>query len=224
MWQAASRRATLHEMIRDYEHAVTDLQRLISLLENQEQEMDHQAGSQDRSNGSNLKELRKARQRLSSVEEKAKSEIPLDLYLILGIKASDPESDIKKAYKKAALKHHPDKAAQFLARSESMDDGQLWKDTCEKVQKDADRLFKMIGEAYAVLSDSDKRSKYNYEEEIRAARKQNKCNYTRDRSSDSNNSPSQRWSEFYSPQFRRSSSRRYGQESWRTHGNSHSDW
>ncbi|XP_031115831.1 uncharacterized protein LOC116019679 [Ipomoea triloba] len=222
--KAASRRATLHEMIRDYEHAVTDLQRLISLLENQEQEMDHQAGSQDRSNGSNLKELRKARQRLSSVEEKAKSEIPLDLYLILGIKASDPESDIKKAYKKAALKHHPDKAAQFLARSESMDDGQLWKDTCEKVQKDADRLFKMIGEAYAVLSDSDKRSKYNYEEEIRAARKQNKCNYTRDRSSDSNNSPSQRWSEFYSPQFRRSSSRRYGQESWRTHGNSHSDW
>nr|GMC77226.1 DnaJ homolog subfamily C member 7-like isoform X1 [Ipomoea batatas]GME12728.1 DnaJ homolog subfamily C member 7-like isoform X1 [Ipomoea batatas] len=144
--KAASRRATLHEMIRDYEHAVTDLQRLISLLENQEQ----------RSNGSNLKELRKARQRLSSVEEKAKSEIPLDLYLILGIKASDPESDIKKAYKKAALKHHPDKAAQFLARSESMDDGQLWKDTCEKVQKDADRLFKMIGEAYAVLSDSDK--------------------------------------------------------------------
>lgn len=37
-----------------------------------------------------------------------------------------------------------------------MDDGQLWKDTCEKVQKDAERLFKMIGEAYAVLSDSDK--------------------------------------------------------------------
>lgn len=37
-----------------------------------------------------------------------------------------------------------------------MDDGQLWKDISGKVQKDADRLFKMIGEAYAVLSDSDK--------------------------------------------------------------------
>lgn len=36
-----------------------------------------------------------------------------------------------------------------------MDDG-LWKEIAEEVHKDADRLFKMIGEAYAVLSDSTK--------------------------------------------------------------------
>nr|GMD84483.1 DnaJ homolog subfamily C member 7-like isoform X1 [Ipomoea batatas] len=101
--KAASRRATLHEMIRDYVDAVTDLKRLISLLENEAQEKA----------GSFSEVLRKARQRLSSVEEKAKSQIPLDLYLILGIKSSDPGSVVKKAYKKAALKHHPDKVLRF---------------------------------------------------------------------------------------------------------------
>ena len=43
-----------------------------------------------------------------------------------------------------------------MARSESGDEGLLWKEIAEKVHKDADRLFKMIGEAYAVLSDTAK--------------------------------------------------------------------
>ncbi|CAL5423180.1 unnamed protein product [Camellia sinensis] len=61
-----------------------------------------------------------------------------------GIKPSDAGSKIKKAYQKAALRHNPDKAGQFLARSESGDDGQLWKEIADEVHKDADRLFKMI--------------------------------------------------------------------------------
>ncbi|KAI8031479.1 putative LRR receptor-like serine/threonine-protein kinase [Camellia lanceoleosa] len=48
-----------------------------------------------------------------------------------GIKPSDAGSKIKKAYRKAALRHHPDKDGQFLARSESGDDGQLWKEIAE---------------------------------------------------------------------------------------------
>ncbi|XP_019165832.1 PREDICTED: dnaJ homolog subfamily C member 7 homolog isoform X2 [Ipomoea nil] len=152
--KATSRRATLYEMIRDYVDAATDLQRLISLLENEAQ-------------GSSSKELRKARERLSSVEEKAKSEIPLDLYLILGTKSSDDGSVIKKAYKKAALINHSDKVAQLLKRSVRLNDRQLWKDICEKVKKDADNLFKMIGKAYDVLSDTAKRKEYNLEEETR---------------------------------------------------------
>lgn len=43
-------------------------------------------------------------------------------------------------------------AGQFLTRSDSGDDS-LWKEIAEEVHKDTDRLFKMIGEAYAVLSD-----------------------------------------------------------------------
>lgn len=64
--QAVSRRATLHEKIRDYDQAASDLQMLISLLEKQSQE-----------------ELTQIRRRHSSMEEKAKKEMSLDHYLIL---------------------------------------------------------------------------------------------------------------------------------------------
>ncbi|KAG5099533.1 hypothetical protein JHK82_044585 [Glycine max] len=69
---------------------------------------------------------------------------------IRGIKSADTATDIKKAYHKAALRHHADK---LLARSEVGDEGQLWKEISQEVYKDADKLFKMIGEAYTVLSD-----------------------------------------------------------------------
>lgn len=42
-----------------------------------------------------------------------------------------------------------------MPRSENGDDG-LWKEVGDEVHKDADRLFKMIGEAYAVISDPTK--------------------------------------------------------------------
>ncbi|KAK3039625.1 hypothetical protein RJ639_027216, partial [Escallonia herrerae] len=160
--KALSRRATLHEMIRDYEQAANDLHRLIAVLEKRSQKNTQQPGTPD----SREKDLRRARRRVSSMQEKAKKGIPLDLYCILGIKASDAASEIKKAYRKAALRHHPDKAGQFLARSESGDDG-LWKEITDKIHIYADKLFKMIGEAYAVLSDPTKRSKYDDEEESR---------------------------------------------------------
>ncbi len=43
-------------------------------------------------------------------------------------------------------------AGQSLARSDNGDD-KLWKVIAEEVHKGADKLFKMIGEAYVVLSD-----------------------------------------------------------------------
>ena len=42
-----------------------------------------------------------------------------------------------------------------MTRGENVDDG-LWKEMTEEVQKKADRLFKMTGEAYSVLSDPTK--------------------------------------------------------------------
>uniref|UniRef100_A0A7C8Z3L6 J domain-containing protein n=1 Tax=Opuntia streptacantha TaxID=393608 RepID=A0A7C8Z3L6_OPUST len=87
-----------------------------------------------------------------------------------GVEPSVSAADLKKAYRKAALKHHPDKAGQSLARSEGGDDG-LWKEVAEEVYKDADRLFKMIGEAYGVLSDPTMRSQYDIEEDTRNCQK-----------------------------------------------------
>lgn len=79
--QAISRRATLHEMVRDYEQAACDLRRLISVLETQSNQKDKKSDSPNGSNG--RKELRQAQQRLLSMEDQAKKGTPLDFYLIL---------------------------------------------------------------------------------------------------------------------------------------------
>lgn len=208
--KAVSRRAALHEMIRDYTQAASDLQRLVSILENQSAEKAKQSRSPGRTISS--RDLRQACRHLSSMEEDAKKGEPLDFYLILGVKASDTAADIKKAYRKAALKHHPDKAGQFLARTENGDEGRLWKEIAHEVHKDADRLFKMIGEAYAVLSDPTKRSEYDQEQEIRKATKESPQNSHYGRSSDAYGYAC------------RSSRRQSRQDNWKTYGNSYSRW
>ncbi len=63
-----------------------------------------------------------------------------DYYEVLGvIKSASPE-EIKKAYRKSALKYHPDK---------------------NKGDKAAENKFKEAGEAYHVLSDKERRTSYD---------------------------------------------------------------
>ncbi|KAJ6812677.1 uncharacterized protein M6B38_256180 [Iris pallida] len=152
-------------MIRDYGQAANDLNRLISLLEKRSEEKDNQNGASGRSIG-NTSDLKKARMRLAIVEEEARKGRSLDMYMILGVDPSSSAAQVKKAYRKAALRHHPDKAGQFIVRNENVDD-ELWREVANEVHTDADRLFKMIGESYTILSDLTKRQQYDAEEEMR---------------------------------------------------------
>lgn len=61
--------------------------------------------------------------------------------MVLGIARDADENAIKKAYRKLAIQWHPDKNPDN--------------------QKEAEEVFKKIGEAYAVLSDKEKKPIYD---------------------------------------------------------------
>ncbi len=63
-----------------------------------------------------------------------------DYYKILGVKKSATSEEIKKAYRKLALKYHPDR---------------------NRDNKNAEEKFKEISAAYAVLIDKEKRAQYD---------------------------------------------------------------
>jgi curved DNA-binding protein len=63
-----------------------------------------------------------------------------DYYKVLGVNKSASDEEIKKAYRKLAMKYHPDK---------------------NKGDKSSEEKFKQLSEAYAVLSDKEKRHQYD---------------------------------------------------------------
>ena len=68
-----------------------------------------------------------------------------DYYEVLGLQKGASADDIKGAYRKAALKWHPDR----------------WVSGTDEEKKTAETKFKEASEAYSVLSDPDKKAKYD---------------------------------------------------------------
>ncbi|WVZ71628.1 hypothetical protein U9M48_020195 [Paspalum notatum var. saurae] len=143
--KAFSRRSSLYELISDYDQATNDLRRLIALLEKQLQENMSTPLEKTESIRGNLNQ---ANLRLSSLERDSRKGASSNI----GIEPSSSAVDIKKAYHKAALRHHPDKAGKFLVRSENISNT-VWREITNEIRRDADYLFKIIGQAYATLSD-----------------------------------------------------------------------
>lgn len=73
------------------------------------------------------------------------TEIEEDYYHILGVSEDSSFEEIKKSYRKLALKHHPDKSV----------------DDVDKLKNE--KIFQKISMAYQTLSDDNKRQEYDYQ-------------------------------------------------------------
>lgn len=126
--KAYLRRAKSYMELEKYEEAVRDYERVHKM---------------DRSNF-------EYRQFLSQAKNELKKSLKKDYYKILGIDQSANEEDIKKAYKKRALEHHPDRHVGASDQEKS----------------DHEQKFKDISEAYSVLSDAKKRQRYDVGQDL----------------------------------------------------------
>ncbi|XP_045511069.1 dnaJ homolog subfamily C member 7 [Colias croceus] len=121
--KALLRRAKCYTELGEYEEAVKDYEKLYKIDKSKE----------------NKQLLHEAKIALKKSKRK-------DYYKILGVEKTASEDDIKKAYRKRALVHHPDRHAGAT----------------DTERREQEKRFKEVGEAYGILSDPKKRARYDH--------------------------------------------------------------
>lgn len=120
--KAYLRRAKIHMDMSQFEEAVRDYEKVTKMDKSREYK----------------KLLHDAKIELKKSQRK-------DYYKILGVERNANDEEIKKAYKKRALVHHPDRHSS----------------ASEEEKKEQEKKFKELGEAYGILSDPKKKSRYD---------------------------------------------------------------
>ncbi|XP_018333293.1 dnaJ homolog subfamily C member 7 isoform X2 [Agrilus planipennis] len=120
--KALLRRAKCYMDLGEYEDAVRDYEKACKMDKSRE----------------NKRLLQEAKIALKRSKRK-------DYYKILGVDRNATDDEIKKAYRKRALVHHPDRHANAT----------------ETERKDQEKKFKEVGEAYGILSDPKKKVRYD---------------------------------------------------------------
>merc|ERR1711881_38969 len=95
-----------------------------------------------------MEQTRENKQAVSDAKRKQKLAARKDYYKILKISKDADEKDIKKAYRKQAMLHHPDRHSAGT----------------DEEKEEAEKKFKDVNEAFSVLSDEKK--KYNFDNGI----------------------------------------------------------
>lgn len=153
----SERKANSDVQLKDYKYAIADCNRALALEPTYTKAIKTRAKAMGESGDweaavRELKSLQEANPQDTSItKEIRQAELELkkskrkDFYKIIGVEKDASENDIKKAYRKLAIVHHPDK---------NPDD------------EDAEKRFKEIGEAYETLSDPEKRARYDSGEDL----------------------------------------------------------
>jgi len=128
-FKALRTRARINLHLEHYDASVADFKSAIE-----------QADMEFSSSSAGDVEIRSLKAELKKAEAALKRSKTKDYYKVLGVNRDCDEADIKKAYRKESLKHHPDKGGD-------------------------EEKFKLVVEAHSVLSDPRRRERYDLGED-----------------------------------------------------------